>query len=320
MGVFRRLFDLGQKDTPELLSAIERAISGVEPLLKQAGKYPEAYRKPVRTALEYAHSLALSVPGPMSVNLDAYASDPYVYAIFPSMDLVSEAFRSSRAIQNYLRKHPATDETYALMGMRRWEKTIMGMELSGQVIQRDVPQHVVYFTSHTVENPAPSEQQARDQIALSFFESLVDKVAKRVASRKQEMQLQLQELDVLKARLHTANAETRPALEKEFSRMLTSIQNTTRSLDLHNYIDDFEAVLLNPEQHLRLDKAPMILDRMGIRRDGDESAQGTTVIFNDLIGFDRRDWTVTIVHCRTIQDYKADYIEEATRYLAKITI
>lgn len=320
MGVLRRLFGFDQQDTPELLPAIERAISGVEPLLKQAGGYPEAYRKPVRTALEYAHNLALSVPGPMSINLDTYAMDPYVHAIFPSQELVSEAFRSSRAIQNYLRKHPPTDETYALMGMRRREKTMMGMELSGQVIQREVPQHVVYFTSHTIENPAPSEQQARDQIALSFFGSLVDKVAKRVASRKLEMQSQLQELDVLKARLHAADAEARPALEKELSRMLARVQNTTRFLDLHNYLDDFKAVLLNPEQHLRLDKAPMILDSMGIRREGDQSAQGTPIIFNDLIGFDRRDWTVSLVHCRTMQGYKADYIEEATRYLAKITI
>ena len=143
MEMFRRLFGLGQKDTPELLPAIERAVSRVDLLLKQTGKYPEAYREPVMTALEYARNLAFSVPGPVAVNLDAYAKDPYVHAIFPSMDLVSEAFRTSLAVQDYLREHPSTDEVYALMGMRRREKTMMGMELSGEVIQRDVPQHVV---------------------------------------------------------------------------------------------------------------------------------------------------------------------------------
>lgn len=301
MEVFRHLFGLDQKDAPELLPAIERAVAGVEPLLKQTGKYPDAYRKPVITALEYAHSLALSVPGPVAVNLEAYSKDAYVHAIFPSMDFVTDAFRASQAMQAYLRDHPSTDEIYALMGMRRREKTMMGMELSGQVIQRDVPQHVVYFTSHTIENPAPSEQQARNQVAWAFFDRLVDKVAKRVALRKQEMQSQLQEKDLLIARLHAANAEARPALEAELSRMLTTVQGTTRSLDLHNYLDDFEAVLLNPEQYLRLNQSPMILDSMGIKRDNDGTAQVEPIVFNDLIGFDRRDWTVTMVHCRDLQ-------------------
>lgn len=318
MDVFRHLFGLDQKkDIPELLPAIERAVSGVEPLLKQAGRYPEAYRKPVMTAMEHAYSMALSVPGPVAVNLDSYASDAYVHAIFPSMDFVSDAFRSSRAMQDYLREHPSADEVYALMGMRRHEKTMMGMELSGQVIQRDVPQHVVYFTSHTIENPAPSEQQARDQIAWSFFDSLVGKVAKRVALRKQEMQSQLQEKDLLIARLHAANAQTRPALEKDLSRMLSSMQATTRTLDLHHYLDDFKAVLLNPEQHLRLHQSPMILDSMGIRRDSDETTQGKPILFNDLIGFDRRDWTVSIVCCRNMQSETfAARLETAYRRLS----
>ena len=316
MGVLRHLFGFDQKDTPELLPAIERAVSLVEPLLKQAGGYPEAYRKPVMTALEYADSLAHRIPGPVAVNLDAYAKDAFVHAIFPSMDYVSEAFRSSHAMQEYLREHPAADETYALMGMRRFEKTVMGMELSGEVIQQDVPQHMVYFTSHTIIEPAPSEQQARDQLAWGFFDSLVGKVAKRIASRKQEIQSQLQEMNLVKARLHSASTETRPALEKELSRILDSIQGATRSLELHNYLDEFEAVLLDPEQHLRLDPSPMILDSMGIRRDSNGTAQGEQIIFNDLIGFDRRDWTVTMVYCRNIQSESfAARLETAYRRL-----
>ncbi|MFA5826249.1 MAG: hypothetical protein WC825_09795, partial [Gallionellaceae bacterium] len=114
------MFPLAQsKETPELLPAIERAVSRVEPLLMQSGKYPEAYREPVMKALEYAHSLALSIPGPVTVDLDSYARDAYVHAIFTSMDNLSEAFRTSLAMQEYLREHHSSDEVYALMGMRR---------------------------------------------------------------------------------------------------------------------------------------------------------------------------------------------------------
>jgi hypothetical protein len=318
MGVFGHLFGHDEKKgMPELLPAIERAVSGVEPLLKQISGYPNSYRKPVAIALEYAHSLAANVPGPVVVNRESYAKDAFVHALFPAVDSVMEALCSSVAVQDYQRDFPAGDEIYALMGMRRYEKTVVGMELSGQTIQRDVVQKAVYFTSHTIENPAPSEQQARDQVAWSFFDSLVGKVKKRVELRKQGKQSQLQEKDLLMARLRTANAQARPVLEEELAKMLSSMQSTISSLELSNYMEDFDAVLLNPEQYLRLVQTPIILDSMGIRRDSGDASMPGAIIFNDLIGFDRRDWTVTMVHCNNMHNESfATRLEQAYRKLA----
>ncbi|MCX7192606.1 MAG: hypothetical protein NTY60_03135 [Proteobacteria bacterium] len=310
--MFSKLFSLDQI-TPALLQAIERAVLSVEPMLKQTGGYPAAYRKPVMHALEYARSLALCVPGPVVVNPDSFARDNYVHAIFPSMDSLSEALRSSVAMQAYLREQGSGDEIYALMGMRRMEKTITGMELSGQVIQQDVLQHMVYFVSHTIENPAPSEQQARDQIAWRFFDSLLDKVAKRVTSRKQQMQVQRQELDALMDSLRAAGTETRPALEEKLSGMLSGMPDTATALE--DYTDDFDAVLLNPEKYLRLSKSSMALDSMGVQRDVDETTP--MLVFSELVGFDRRDWTVTMVNCRNMkQDTFTERLETAYRMLS----
>jgi hypothetical protein len=76
MGVFGHLFGhRSERDSPALLLAIERAVFAVEPLLKQINGYPDSYRKPVAVALEYAHRLAASVPGPVMVDLESYASD-----------------------------------------------------------------------------------------------------------------------------------------------------------------------------------------------------------------------------------------------------
>ena len=318
MGVLGYLFGHDrEKNIPELLPAIERAVSAVEPLLKQAGGYPGIYRKPVATALEYARSLAASVPGPVALNRESYAKDPFVHALFPSIDFIQDAFSASRALQDHYHDFPSTNELYALMGMRRFEKTMAGMALSGQTIQRDVVQKVVYFTTHTLEDPAPSEEQSRSQVAWSFFDSLVRKVKKRIEARKQDKQSQLQQKDALIARLRTADAQTRPALEEELSTAIAGIQSATRSLELRNYIEDFEAVLLNPEQHLRLNRIPMVLDRMGIRQDSTDTSQEGAITFNELIGFDRRDWTVTMVYCSNMQNESfATKLEKAYRELA----
>lgn len=304
-------------DTPELLSAIERAVSGVEPLLKQISGYPENFRKPVAAALEYAHKLAANVPGPVTVDRESYARDALVHVIFPDIDSVTEAICSSLALQDYLRDSPAVSELYALMGMRRFEKSMVGMELSGQTIHRDVVQKVVYFTSHTLESPASSEQQARHRVASSFFDSLVGKVKKRVEERKQEVQSQQMKKDMLMARLHAANAQDRHALQEELDRMLNSMHAVVSSLELSKYVNDFEAVLLNPEQHLHLGQKQIIMDSMGIRRDGDDSSRGNEFIFSELIGYDRRDWTVIMVRCSNLQGESfAERLDKAYRKLA----
>lgn len=322
MGVFGNLFGFGsepcgERDGPALLAAIERAVTAVEPLLRQISGYPDSYRKPVAAALEYAHRLAASVPGPVTVDRESYAKDAFVHALFADVDAVAEATCSSLALQDYQREFPASDELYALMGMRRNEKTVVGMELAGDVVQRDVVQQAVYFTSHTLANPAPTEPQARELVAMSFFDSLTGKVKQRVEQRKQEKQAQLLEKDMLMARLRNVHDRDRPALEAQLAGMISRLQSSSSALELSNYAADFEAVLLHPEEYLHLEQTAINLDGMGIRRNGDEASQGELILFNDLIGYDRRDWTVTIVRCSNLQNESfAEKLDKAYRRLA----
>lgn len=318
MGFLRHLLGLErQKDMPGLASAVERTVNRVEPHLKQISGYPKAFRKPVAHALEYARSLAETIPGPVEINRAAYIQNPYVHALFPSVDYIREALCNSQAMRDFHCRNPASREVFALMGMRRWEKNTLGMELHGDVLRSDVLQNAVYFTSHTMENPSPTADEAREMTSWSFFDRLTDLVAKRIEARKQEKTDLLKEKDWLTARLHEANGETRPALAKEMEKLLSQTQKIVASLDLNNYLHDFEAVMLNPEQHLRLEQTSIFLDDMGIKHNPAEGAPGDSLEFNDLIGFDRRKWTVTLVHCSDIQvDSYAQQLEAACRRLS----
>ena len=318
MDVFRKLFGANRSgDMPELLPAIERAVMRVEPMLKQAGGYPKHYRKAVATALDYVHGLAMSVPGPVVVSNEAYAQDAFVHAIFPSMESIADAFRSSRAMHEYRQKFPGKNEIYALMGMRRMGRNMMGMELSGQVIHREVPQQLIYFTSHTVENLASTEQHARELVAWSFFDRLVSLVAKRVETRKQQKETQLRDRDILMARLRAADAKSRPVLEAELARVLSNLQSMVEALELSHYLEDFEAVLMQPEQHLKLNQTEMVLDRMGVLKNHEGSSMEQPIVFSDLFGYDKRDWTVVMIYCRDMQSTSfASRLEEAYRRLS----
>lgn len=317
MGLFANLFRWrSMRDAPALRAQIERAVSAVEPLLRQAGGYPDRYRMPVRIALEYAGWLAASVPGPVTINRESYARDAFVHALFPDADEISVAISSSLALREYQREFPSCDVLYALMGMRRIEKNVLGMELNGQTVQREVQQQAVYFTSHTIDNPSTSEARTRELIQMCFFDSLVSKVMDRIEKRKQDKMSLMTEKDLLMMRLRTADGRDRAALEEQLTGLLNSLQAAASSLELHNYAADFESVLRHPEEYLRLDQTTIILDNMGIRRTADSTEPGKAITFSDLIGYDRRDWTVALVRLTDLQNESfADKLDLAYRKL-----
>jgi hypothetical protein len=307
-----------EHEDPALLPAIERAVTAVEPLLKQMSGYPGRYSKPVAATLDYAQHLAISVPGPVTIDRESYARDAFVHALFADVSAVSESICASMAVQDYQREFPASKELYALMGMRRIEKKVVGMELSGDVVQHDVAQKAVYFTGHTIDNPAPSEQQVREQVAMSFFDSLVGKVKQRVKQRKHDKESLMQEKDMLLSHLRNANAPDRPALESKLERVMDGLQTIVGMLELSSYAKDFEAVLLKPEEYLHMDQTAINLDSMGIRRAADDTGRAEGILFNDLIGYDRRDWTVTLVHCSNLQN--ESFAEKLDKAYRKLTI
>ena len=318
MGLLTNLF--GKQDTPDsprLEKAIEHAASVVEPLLMQTSDYPDRYRQPVSVALAYAKQLADSLPGPVLIDREAYARDAFVHALFPDANAISDAIASSLSMQEYLRKPISGNEFYALMGMRRVDKKFMGMEMAGTMLQRDVVQQATYFISHTLENPSPDEALAREMIATRFFHCLVGKVKARIEQRRQRKEALTTETNALVSRQHFVNDIERSATEERVTKLENGLQSIIESLEPEHFLADFEAVLLHPEEYLRLNQTSITLDSMGIRRDADNAGQGKELMLSELIGYDRRDWTVTIVRCSNLEyESFAEKLDKAYRYLS----
>jgi hypothetical protein len=297
MGLFGRLLGGARMViTPELAQAIERAVDRVEPRLKQAGGYPERYAGPVAHALAYARQLAEAIPGPVPINRQAYASDPLVHAMFASAEEVRSAICASQAMHEFRRDHPDAGEVYALICMRRRAKAMLGIEMDGEVLRRDVPQEAVFFTDHTLADPGRTETEARERMAQGMFDSLLVHVAWRVQARQREKLELDRQRDELRARLRAAEPAQRREWEARLNENLARLGAVTAALDLRRYADDFDAVLLAPEKHVYLDRTAMVLDGMGVLREP-EAAGSSQVVFCDLVGRDRRRWTVAMMYC-----------------------
>lgn len=317
MGILGRFLPLGRKPLDaDLELAVARAVDKVDPLLRQVGGYPDRYAKAVAHALDYARALAVEIPGPIRIDREHFASDPTVHALFGSIDEVRAAMCASQAMREYTQACPTAQEVFALMGMRRNERQSLGMDMEGEILRRDVPQTLVYFSDHTIAEPAETEAESRDRIAWSLFDSLVEHVCKRVEGRKAEKLALEREKDETMARLHGGSTQPKEALQAELQAILAKLTEVTASLDLRRYPEDFDAVLLSPEKHVYLNEIVMVLDGMGIRR-VEERVDGKEVHFADLIGRDRRRWTVTLVHCQGIgRPTMAEQLEKANRWLA----
>ncbi|MFZ2160879.1 MAG: hypothetical protein WAW02_01555 [Sideroxyarcus sp.] len=318
MGLLTNLFGKqDMADAPHLETAVAHAVSAVEPLLMQTGGYPDRYRQPVSAALAYARQLADSLPGPVLIDREAYARDAFVHALFPDANAISDAIASSLSMQEYLRRPISGNGFYALMGMRRVDKKFLGMEMAGATLQRDVVQQATYFINHTLENPSPDEALAREMIATSFFHSLVDKVKARIELRRQSKETLTAETNALMPRLRHINDIERAATEERMDKMADELQSTIESLEPEHFLADFEAVLLHPEEHLRLNRTSITLDSMGIRHTADDPGQGKEFMLCELIGYDRRDWNVMIVRCTDLQyETFAEKLDKAYRYLS----
>jgi hypothetical protein len=219
-------------------------------------------------------------------------------------------------MRDYIRDNPLARHAYALLGTRRREKNVLGMAMEGDMLRRDVPQTVVFFTGHTLANPAPTEVETREAMTWSFFEGLLRHVRRRLDARYLEKVELERERDNLVARLRLPKTENREELEARLHDNLRTLQAIRPAFDLETAVEAFEAVMLKPEANLYLEPQTFWLDGMGVQHEAGEGG-AKPMEFIELVGFDRRRWTVTVVHCEDIGDGSlGNRLEAAGRMLA----
>lgn len=317
MGLLTALFTRHPKNnSTELLEAIAGAVDQVNPVLKQVSGYPDRYCKSISRAVQYAQHLAAQIPGPVTVSPEPSVKTPLVRALFPVQGEACVALQRSRDTRHFFQNHPDATGIYALMCMRRKTKAQLGMAMEGEILRRDVPQEIVYFTDYTVADPGLTESESRQQIARGFFDSLIVHVVNRIEARKQRKDALAQERDELLGQLRTAPAANRQEYEKRLKRVLRQMVRLVASLDLGRYYKDFDAVLLHADQYLYLEQTKINLDSMGVVR-SPATSDSDEIMFHELVGRDRRRWTVMMMCCNQIEEQLTitDRLEEAQRWL-----
>jgi hypothetical protein len=317
-GLWSRLLSqvIGSRDTDPLLNAaVERAVYRVEPRLKQIRGYPGRYRPYMEPVLARVRHLSASVPGPVTVDADHYLRDPFVRALFGSPDDIRRFLCSTQTMRDHVARHGA-GELYALLSMRRTEKTVFGVEASGDVLRRDVAQRTVNFSDHQLIGPAPTEAGARENLFWHLFDRYMEHVAHGLDLLREERRRLTEAKDLALARLRSASPDLRAARQVELDKVLAHLGQAAESLDLERLGDVFEVVLSHPEDCLVLEARSLSLDAMGVIH-ADAGKHGVVSLdFVDLLERDRETRSVVLVHCRRVVSLSpAERLEEAKQWL-----
>ena len=338
--LLKAIFGSAAKETDRqreaaLHSAIETAVDGTDPRIRGISGYRRKLRPAVECALEYVEHLVAQVPGPVEIGRHTFATDAQVHAFFASPEHIQEVFSRSAALRDFVDHHAglALCECYALLGMRRTEKTVLGTKMVGDMLRRDVRQIAVNFGDHELIAPAACEEEARKELKERAFANLVELALARIVSLRTRKQGLEERRVLLQAKLRSCKAAgpgleplaepcaCDPAKKAELGTRLAEIEGQLEAASadvdtLDDYLTQINHVLGHPQEYLWLDTVSMRLNRMGIKMDPTAQQLSDDITITEVAMKDTANVVIELVKYPTEElAPRQDFRAQAERYL-----
>lgn len=290
---------LSDSRTAVVLNTIESVVDGTDSKIRLVRGYRKKLGDIIQSSLEFSDDIVNRIPPPLEVSSSSFVSDPYVNAFFTNVADLQSVFSHSSEIQDYMAEpHEDNASCCALLCMRRTEKTVMGMQLSGDRLNRDVLQVAVNFSDHRVYSPAPSEPKARQGLRHCLFQGLVTNALERIVKLRLDSHRLQSKHQMLHASLRRnrqkikgvnqgtdtdnkiahAIEETGLELRKVEKQMLNTPLMTPQRV-LEQVIEVFS----NPGEFVKMRKTPLRLNKMCIKISDDSPAPANQLNLTEVV-------------------------------------
>ena len=299
----------GKFDKELMLRGIERVVDGTDPRLRAVSHYRRKLWDPVERAIDFVVNFVNALPPAIVADRQGYMTDPRLRALFASPDSLRETLSFSDGTRNYLKQapDPLPAELYAGLGAVRVEKNVLGIEMDGEILRRDVPQTIVNFCDHRLVFLNDNEQDTRRELMRRTADYLIETALHRLtASRVQKTQLEQQQRKLLQQKANllkkaqvgfeslTGPAASKPVdlatLEQQLEQVETELgqlRADTATLDKH--LAKVAATLSEPEKYLRLESVPLTLDHTNTKVPANSPRIANSMTFEEIVlGKDRR--------------------------------
>lgn len=227
-----------EKQKAALTQAIETVVDSTDVRLRGLGNYKNKLRHGVRALLHHVEELVASLPGSVAVNQKSFGKNPLLNALFVNKEEMKKIFSRSRELQHYFSSGQSkkVDEAFALLFVRKEEKTVLGKHLNGDILFSDVKQTIVNFTEHLVVSPGASEEATRNSLKKMLFARIVEYVE-----------------------IHMTRLRYRQAEDSQTAKPSVNLKNPAI------YLETLSGILNEPEELVKLQQQFLRLNKMGVK-------------------------------------------------------
>ena len=242
----------------EVGAAVEQVVSGTDARLRSVGSYKKQLRESVHAVLEYVDRLVDALPSSVTVSQASFFSNPLVNSLFVNTKDLKQIFCNTRELQAFFADDANRDlsEAYALLFVRKAEKTVLGKDLRGDLVLGDVMQTTVSFFDHQVLSPSANESLARQSLKEMLFRSLVQYV-----------------------RIHLIRASFQQMQDNQHHEPLDPIHNLRNPVI---YLQELQRLLCSPMELLKQQESMLRVNRMGICLPDQEDCAANELHLNEI--------------------------------------
>lgn len=245
---------------------IRRIVHDVAPQLGSLPSFMAKLGVSVSIALQHAMSMVATLGEPLFLEQNFWTNHPLAPVVFATPQDGLETIRRASALRR-LFADPMVETCYFLMTMRRHEYDILGSEMDGEIVRREVRQTVIDFNDHRIPIVATSTHDMGHTLVdniVMYLAGLAPERQRRAQAARKEI---LQNEELLKAQLQTLEQARReyrpfavPSLLKaklelgrsELGFMDEKLHALPSEFDADDCLSEVRQVLSNPDQYIRL--------------------------------------------------------------------
>lgn len=287
--IFGRGETRGRYPEPLIEAAIERAVDGTDSRLRYLPGYRKRLRKPVIAAIEHVIALVDSISAPVAAGRNEHGAEPRLAALFASAGDMLDIFGRDAELADFLASPDASNaaRVTALLLTERVERNILGMDLVGDQVRRDVQQVAMSFTGHRLLDPRGSEEETRRQLKRRAFDHLLGLALTRIAEVRVEREDLTRQRDLLRRKLTALERggwgfDAPEGGHADPAALTTELDAVTAQLDtlgadegvLGAHLEIVAGLLGEAQRQIWAEETTLYLDSMNIQRDArDPSAR-----------------------------------------------
>jgi hypothetical protein len=272
----------------DLAKAVEHVVDTISGRLRVVPNYERILLEPVVKTFRHIDQIADSIPGPLPCCRSAFNDDPRINAFFVSPRHIQEVFSQSDDVRRLFEANPLAAECYALMCVRREERSQLGMALVNNQVRNDVLQTSVNFTDHHVISPGTDEVAARCALKCCMFDGLLAHIKRRAIDAAQKADDLETRLRVLHSRLKSVGEG--PDAEQPRAELSAEIRDLedqlaggdARPLTINEQLDMVAAALSDPAEYLTAEDVSLRLSRMAIKLEQGATEPGYELSLSEI--------------------------------------